>query len=377
MGALAGNAVLNAKKDGYIMLTKTIFKEGEMKTKGFRFIALSLILAVGMILPAWTQTEAAEALVKELSFACMQSPKGLVSEMYIMGWARDVEKATDGRIKVTIYWSQTLGKASEQYNTVVKGVADVAYGYQAWTTGRFPLTSGLELPFLFPSGVAASRAAWEMYSTTKYLKPEYEDVKVLGLSAMDPKSIFLGKKPVHSLKDLKGMKIRCQGLAETKTIELLGAVPVAFPITEVYTALERGTVDGTLIAAAPIYSFRFDQVLKYATEVGLGCGTFFMIMNRKTWDSLPPDIQKSIDEISGLRISEIGGKVFDLESAEAFKLLTERGIERYRLPPEELKRWKDAVAPIRDWWVGETQAKRLPAKEVLGEILRLSEKYSK
>lgn len=102
-----------------------------------------------------------------------------------------------------------------------------------------------------------------------------------------------------------------------------------------------------------------------------------MVMNRKTWDSLPSDIQKSIDELSGLRISEIGGKVFDMESAEAFKLLTERGIERYRLPPEELKRWKDAVAPIKDWWVAETQAKGLPAKEVLGEILRLSEKYSK
>ncbi len=348
-----------------------------MKTKRLRFMGVSLVLTFAIILPAWTKLQAAAPLVKELSFACMQSPKGLVSEMYIMGWASDVEKATGGRVKVTIYWSQTLGKAAEQYNTVVKGVADVAYGYQAWAPGRFPLTSGLELPFLFPSGVAASRAAWDIYSTTKYLKAEYEDVKVLGLSAMDPKSIFLGKKPVRSLKDLKGMKIRCQGLVETKTIEFLGAVPVAFPITELYTALERGTVDGTLIAAAPIYSFRFDQVLKYATEVGLGCGTFFMVMNRKTWDSLPSDIQKSIDELSGLRISEIGGKVFDMESAEAFKLLTERGIERYRLPPEELKGWKDAVAPIRDWWVAETQAKGLPAKEVLGEILRLSEKYSK
>jgi len=348
-----------------------------MKTKRFRFMGVSLVLTLAIILPAWTKLQAAAPLVKELSFACMQSPKGLVSEMYIMGWARDVEKATGGRVKVTIYWSQTLGKAAEQYNTVVKGVADVAYGYQAWAPGRFPLTSGLELPFLFPSGVAASRAAWDIYSTTKYLKAEYEDVKVLGLSAMDPKSIFLGKKPVRSLKDLKGMKIRCQGLVETKTIESLGAVPVAFPITELYTALERGTVDGTLIAAAPIYSFRFDQVLKYATEIGLGCGTFFMVMNRKTWDSLPSDIQKSIDELSGLRISEIGGKVFDMESAEAFKLLTERGIERYRLPPEELKGWKDAVAPIKDWWVAETQAKGLPAKEVLGEILRLSEKYSK
>jgi len=348
-----------------------------MKTKRFRSIGVSLVLTLTMTLSAWTELEAAAPVAKELSFACMQSSKGLVSEMYIMGWVRDVEKATGGRIKVTVYWSQTLGKAAEQYNTVVKGVADVAYGYQAWAPGRFPLTSGLELPFLFPSGVAASRANWEFYSTTPFLKPEYQDVKVLGLSAMDPKSIFLAKKPVHSLKDLKGMKIRCQGIVETKTIESLGAVPVAFPITELYTALERGTVDGTLIAAAPIYSFRFDQVLKHATDVGLGCGTFFMVMNRKTWESLPPDIQKSIDEVSSLHISEMGGKAFDTESTEAFKLLSERGIERYRLPAEELKKWKDAVAPIRDWWVTEMQAKGLPAKEVLAEILRLSEKYSK
>jgi TRAP-type C4-dicarboxylate transport system substrate-binding protein len=348
-----------------------------MKTKRLRSVGVSLIVTLAIILPGWTKLQAAPPLVKELSFACMQAGKGIVSDMYIRGWANDVEKVTGGRIKVTVYWSQTLGKASEQYNTVLKGVADVSYGYQAWSPGRFPLTSVLELPFLFPSGVAASRANWELYSTTPYLKPEYQDVKVLGLSAMDPKSIFLAKKPVHRLEDLKGMKIRCQGVVETKTIEALGAVPVAFPITELYTALERGTVDGTLIAAAPIYSFRFDQVLKYATDVGLGCGTFFMVMNRKTWESLPSDIQKSIEEVSGLRISEIGGEAFDIESKEAYKLLGKRGIQAYRLPPDELKKWKDAVAPLKDWWVADKQAKGLPAKEVLAEVLLLSEKYSK
>jgi TRAP-type C4-dicarboxylate transport system substrate-binding protein len=349
-----------------------------MKSKEFLSIAVSFILVTAIFLPAWTPLKAASpAKPIELSYACHQPPVGPVSVMFSKGWAEDVEKATGGRVKVTIHWSQTLGKTVEQYNTAVKGVADVTWGYQSWSPGRFPLSSGLELPFLFPSGIAASRAIWEMYSTSKYLKPEYTDVKVLGLSAMDPKNIFMAKKPVHTLSDLKGMKIRCQGIVETKTVESLPATPVAMMITEVYTALERGIVDGTLIATAPINTFRFDRVLKYATEVSLGCGTFFLVMNRKTWDSLPPDVQNKIDEVSGSRISEIGGKSFDIESAEAWKLLAEHGVERYRLPPDEFKRWKEAVAPLYDWWVDDMQAKGLPGKEVFGEILRLSEKYSK
>ena len=349
-----------------------------MKKKTFLSMAVSFILLSGAFLPAWAPLEAASpAKPIELSYACHQPPVGAVSVKFSKGWAEDVEKATGGRVKVTVHWSQTLGKTADQYNTALRGVADVTWGYQAWSPGRFPLTSGLELPFLFTSGASASRAAWEMYSTSKYLKPEYTDVKVLGFSAMDPKNLFMAKKPVRNLADLKGMKIRCQGIVETKTVESFGATPVAMMITEVYTALERGTVDGTLIATAPISTFRFDKVIKYATEVYVGCGTFFLVMNRKTWDSLPPDIQKQIDEVSGARISETGGVSFDQESADAWKFMAESRVDRYRLPPEELKKWREVVAPLYDWWVADMQAKGLPGKEVLAEIFRLSEKYSK
>src|SRR3989304_877977 len=182
--------------------------------------------------------------------------------IYSVEWAKEIEKRTNGRVKITVHTGGTLTPADKIYDGVVKGISDIGFSVLAYTRGRFPLSEVVDLPLGSGSGYASTKLINDFYNQFK--PKEFGAVKVMYFHGHGP-AIYHTKKAVRKLEDLKGMKIRCTGLA-TRIVTLLGGTPVAMPMPETYDSLSKGVVEGTLNPQEALQGFKFGEVVKFSTE---------------------------------------------------------------------------------------------------------------
>ena len=286
-------------------------------------------------------------------------------------WIATVEKRTAGKLKIKLFPGSTLGKPQAQYDMAVRGVADITWGILGYTPGRFPLATVMELPFLSPSAEVGSRMAQRLFDED-YLKPEFKDVKLLALGMPPNMDLHMNSKPVKTLADLAGMRIRTPSAMMGKIIKMWGGVPVPLPAPEIYLSLDRGLIDGVFLDPLTLMGVRANEVTRYHTRIGVSAPVFFFAMNQKTWDRLPPDVQQVIDEFSGEYWgADINGKIADKAVLGVLKKLKQAGHAVYSPPPDEMRKWKDAAAPAFDDWVQRMDSKGLAGNAVLQEALRL------
>ena len=279
-------------------------------------------------------------------------------------WAKEIEKRTNGQVKITVFPGGTLTPADQCYDGIVKGISDMGMSAFAYTRGRFPIMEALDLPLGFPSGRVATRVANEFF---KVMKPKaLEDVKVLYLHAHGP-GLLHTKKSVKTLEDLKGMKIRSTGFS-AKVVEALGAVPVAMPQGETYESLQKGVVDGTFGPIEVLKGWKQAEVIKSTTECyEVGYTTvFFVAMNLKKWNALPKDIQKIFEDVSKEWI-DAHGKAWDTSDTDGRAFTLSLGNQIIKLSSSESARWKKAVNPTIDEYIKNTDAKGLPGKQAVKE----------
>ena len=281
-------------------------------------------------------------------------------------WAKDIEALSGGRLKVTIFSDGAQGKPSHQYDNAVRGITDIAFGLQSDTAGRFPLTAVMRLPFMVKSGQQGSAVLWKLYE--EYLQDEYKDVKVLWLFMDAPGQFHTTQKQVRTLEDLDKLKIRSPGPIMSDVIKTFGAVPVHIPVAQVHKALERKTVDGVAAPWADMRLSRFYEQCKYSVGGNIYSMTFFVVMNRDKYESLPADLKKIIDHSSGLKMSLKAGKAYDDEDRFGRELFEKKGGIVYQLPAAEIEKWMKAVAAIKFKWVNNTEVKGLPGKEVFSYV---------
>ncbi|MDO9566509.1 MAG: TRAP transporter substrate-binding protein [Candidatus Desulfaltia sp.] len=291
-----------------------------------------------------------------------------------VSWANEVEKRTNGRVKINVYPGGTLTKANQCYDGVVKGISDIGMSCFAYTRGRFPLMEAVDLPNGYPNGQVATHVATEFYNRMK--PEELSDVKVLYIHAHGP-GLLHTKKPVKKMEDIKGMRIRSTGLS-AKVVEALGGVPVAMPQPATYEALQKGVVEGTFAPIETLKGWKQGEVIKYTTEcTGVGYTTaMFVVMNLEKWNSLSKDIQKTIEEISKEWV-DVHGKVWDKGDAEGHDFTLSLGNEIIPLSEKENSRWVDAVKPIIDDYIKTAKEKNLPGDKAMAEVKKLITEYSK
>lgn len=341
--------------------------------------------------PAPAPAPAPEKVI-ELRFGHQNPPQGRTTVKFINVWAQKVEEATKGRVKVTMYPGEALFKAMEAYEATVGGVTDICWTIVGYYAGRFPLTSVMALPFLSltsgkidgkvrSGGAVNSHILQELYQTLPEIQAEWKDVKVLMLNCTDPYLLYTAKKPVRNMKDLQGMKLRELGGYPAEMWKLLGASPVNMGMPDVYESVGKGVLDGASIPWAAVATYKFYEVLKYWTDVGTVASPQMTIMNLKTWNSLPPDIQQAIMSVSGFYGAELagdGGWGFDIkEELLAAAEKAGKPMEKVALDPGEFEKWRETAGkPLWDKWLGEMKAKGLDGQKVIDATLKLLQKYS-
>ena len=334
------------------------------------FLKVSIII-YGIIFLAAVNATAKTVELKISHFM----PTKHVQHKVLADWAKEVEAATNGQLKFRIFPGGQLGKPPHQYDSAVKGLTDIAFGLHSYTTGRFPLTAVMEMPFLVHNAEAGSKVLWKVYE--KYLMDEHKDTKVLWLFCHGAGQVFTTKKQVKTLEDIKGMKIRSPGKIMSKVLQKFGASPVGMPITQVYTGLERGLLDGVIAPWETMRPFRFYEKTKYATTADLYSMTFFVTMNKKKYNSLPSDLKKAIDDHTGEKMAIKAGKAYDDSDAPGKALAISKGMTEYALPSAELERWKKAALVVVDEWVADMKANGLPGKEILNYTTSLLKQVEK
>lgn len=319
-------------------------------------------LLSAMLIGMLTLQATAFAKSKELSFAAHFGPKNEILNEVLKPWAEELEKRTNGEVKVKFYIGQTLAKTADQYDAVVDNIADISWGMHAFNKGRFPLMSAVELPFLSSSTEAGTKTVNELYKKFPELQKEHSDVHLLYLWATLPTQLHTAKKPIKTLEDLKGMKLACTpGMATT--IKALGAIPVPLPPPKLYEILEKGVVDGVALPWASFKVWKLEEVTQYHTKADMGSVTAWCAMNKSVWNKLSPEVQAIINEISADMSTQTAATVSKHRDI-ALKKYAAEGHEFFELSKEERARWIEKTAPITENWIKSMNKKRLPGKAV-------------
>lgn len=277
-------------------------------------------------------------------------------------WGKEIEKRTNGKVQVTMFYGGTLTPADKCYDGVVKGISDVGFSVLSYTMGKFPLCEVLDLPLGSRTAVGATRLVNDFYK--KFQPKELDETKLMYLHAHGP-AIVHTKTAVNKLEDLKGMKIRGTGTT-AKVVANLGGTPVAMPMSDAYDAISRGVAEGVVCPVEALQGWKLGEVVKFSTQ-NYGSAynmVFFVVMNKNKWNSFPPDIQKIIEQVNEEWIVKQGQTWDDIDKLGA-DFATKQGVKMIPLSKEEDARWAKAVAPMFDEYVKDKKAKGLPADEAL------------
>jgi TRAP-type C4-dicarboxylate transport system substrate-binding protein len=333
-----------------------------------------LLAAASAVLAGAAFAQPAAAAEINLRLSHMMG-EGAVSEWFET-WAKQLEDCSNGKVSVEIFPGTTqLGNVMRQQEQVLNGVVDIAQGLTGTPRGRFPRTSVIDLPFLTENADQATRVLWALYPD--YLAEEYKGLKVLALHAHNGGLIMTSDKPVRTMEDLKGLRIRSPSPAVSMMLDHLGAIPQGLPPGDVYESLQRGVIDGTVFPWTSAHAYNLAEVLKYYLDARLYTVSFFFVMNQNSYDSLPDDVRACVDKLSGdTLINQYG---------EAWNLWDELGLEDAHahdavittLTEEERDQWRAALQPMIEDYLDELESEGVSnAREIYAAAQKYAEQFA-
>jgi TRAP-type C4-dicarboxylate transport system substrate-binding protein len=321
--------------------------------------------------------------VFKLSLAHFQPSTHEVETVLIQGWIKEIEKATEGRVQITSYPSNTLIPGTEIFDGIVDGVADIGHSAYAYSRGRFPVIETLLVPGLYWEN--AKVADWTVMDFIEKLDPaELNDVKHL-FSWTTGRGDLLTKEPIQRMEDISSLEIGVTAGERADALKRLGSTGIVLPMPDQYEAIQRGLTNGVIAPMETLKSFKLAEAVNYVTFTPMLYNQLlFMVMNIETWNSLPPDIQEIIENVNKKYYEEVIAGFYDRLSGElVYEWLEKEGIELVfnRLTEEESERWVEHIKPMFDDHIDYLNKRGLPGKEIFDSALELMgnnlEKYGK
>jgi TRAP-type C4-dicarboxylate transport system substrate-binding protein len=329
--------------------------------------------------------------VIEMRFSHHNPPQGWTTTQFLNPWAKKVEAATNGAVKITMYPAQSIASLADNYDATINNLAQLTWIPTPPYQGRFSLSEVITLPFLsLPSGTINGKKVGpaavnsyilqELYETVPEVQKEWSQTKVMFLHGSDP-FFLITKKPVKNINDVKGIKIAVLGSGPTLDMwKKLGASPLYMTAPSVYEAGQKGVMDAVAVNWANLGTYRYNEVFPYVTDMNSFVTIFGLVMNMDTWNKLPPEVQKQVMSVSGQAGAEFASNTAfgeDNKNDILSKIKASGSkIEIIPLDPGEQDKMKTlAGKPIWDEWVASMKGKGLAADKVLDAVLKLVDKY--
>jgi TRAP-type C4-dicarboxylate transport system substrate-binding protein len=340
-----------------------------------RRTALHALSAVALAALAGT----ASAQTVTLRLHQMLPPQATIPAKAIVPWAQKVEAESGGRIKVQLFHAMQLGGAPPQlFDQARDGVVDLTWTVLGYTPGRFPKTEVFELPFMSGNAEQSSKAIQEYVE--KFAADEFKDVKLIAVHTHGP-GLFHTKTPVTGLESLRGMKVRGGSRIINNMLTKLGATPVGMPVPAVTEALSKGVIDGTTIPWEVTPALKVTEMVKnhttFAGKDGLYTQTFAFSMNKASYDRLPPDLKKVIDNNAGIATAALFGRAMDDGDKAGREIAVKAGNNIVALDVAETQRWRRTAATVETDWINEVKGKGIDGAKLAAEARALIAKHAK
>ncbi|MFH1032494.1 MAG: TRAP transporter substrate-binding protein DctP [Chloroflexota bacterium] len=274
----------------------------------------------------------------------------------------EIEQRSSGRIKFNVIAGAS---AADQYNIITAGVVDMGVTYFSYIVDRFPLSDA----FAFPAAYSMTNICEDLVQSlgNRIFALAPSETKVLGFFQQQPYFLYTASKPVRTLDDVKGLKLRAAGSMQGAALTSLGAVPISLTSADLYEAIQRGLIDGALATPSMADSFRLTEVTKHAFRLPLGYTVGMIHMNANSWSRIPDDLKPIFEEVCG-RARYNFVQQFNTDDAKVNSILTGLGGAVYTPAAADLFQWANAIKPVIDNWISTTQGRGLPANDMVNAI---------
>lgn len=318
----------------------------------------ALALACLVILHA----ASAYAVPTTLKFATQNAENAFTTVNAITPWLKQIEEDSNGTLKIDLYANQTLAKGPQVWNAIRNGIADMGWITMGMYAGMNPELeiTGLNLTG-YKDTMDGTPLLWKVYESFESVRKPFEANKILALWMQDKATnLLITKKPVRTMSDLKGMKIRCT-VPYVPWVKALGGIPVVMAMPDVYTGIQKGIIDGLLADWEALEGFRFYDVAKYVTSnIPNGNVVFTIAMNKSSYDKLPPEAKAAIDKHAGLTGSMFMAEHFSHDAIQLKEKCESFLTEHIVLSDEERAAWSEKTAePLWKDWLKEMEKKNM------------------
>jgi TRAP-type C4-dicarboxylate transport system substrate-binding protein len=308
---------------------------------------------------------------EELKLHSFVPPTHVIWTDVLIPWSQEVARLSNNKLTVRLFPAMQLGgRPPDLYRQTVQGITDMTFTLPGYTSADFPMMALTELPGTADSAEDGTRKLWAHFD--KFLARDFKDTKVLMLWNSDTASLMSKSKPLRTLEDLKGLKIRTPSAAQSAQLDALGATPIDMPVTQIYNNLDRGVIDASMIPMSAALDFKLIEVAKhYTVDAPLGRSPFLVAMNKGRYEKLPADLRKVIDDTTGLDLSLKGAATYDKKNKESLEA-AKKDREVIVLSAQERQRWVNAFKPMIAKKVEEGEKAGLPARGLVGAYGLLS-----
>jgi TRAP-type C4-dicarboxylate transport system substrate-binding protein len=309
------------------------------------------------------------------------NPKAPTHTKLIQPWAEKIEKESNGRIKIEIFPSMTMGgKPNELYKQARDGVADIVWTLAGYTPGVFPRTEVYELPTVHIGDSYATTVA--IRENMDLIKDDFKDIEPLLIHVAAGNAIHTTQKEINSVADLKGLKLRTPSRTGGWLINEYGAEPVGMPLPDLPQALSKNGIDGALVPFEVFPPYKFHQLTKVSVEGAnnerFGTSIFMMLMNKDRLNGMPEDLKKILLDNSGMELSKFAGNLWmDLEVPGEKMQEESKDSKVIRLSKEQLKDFDAAGQKVVDKWIAEATSNGIDGQKLVDEARKAIERNSK
>jgi TRAP-type C4-dicarboxylate transport system substrate-binding protein len=317
-----------------------------------KLACLSVAVAVLTLIVAGTTSAPAEAQAKPIVW---NLPHVAAPTYYhtvnLNAFATKVKEKSAGRMEIRVHPASSLYPQQEVLPSLLDGRSEIGPVLSGYLTDVLLELGVLELPFM-TSSLEEHRKAQQQ------LKPFFTEqlgkkgLKLLTAHAWPSQQVF-SHQPIRSIADWKGKKIRVYGADSSNITRSLGGVPLSIPFGELYTALEKKTVDGAITSATNAEPMKFFEVAKIINYWFLaGASGEWLVTNQKAWDGLPKDLQQIVlDSLKEVRFEDKEWEDAKAFEERALKRFPEIGMTVVNPPKEEIDKARQLSHAAWDTWL--------------------------
>jgi TRAP-type transport system periplasmic protein len=297
---------------------------------------------------------------------------------FLTPWARKIEAQSGGRLRFEIFASMELGgRPAELFDQARDRLADIVWTRPSDTPGRFPGIETFELPFVPSRRALVSSKAVEDFCSQN-LQDEFREIRPLCFSCAD-RGVIHTEHPIHAVPDLRGLRLAVSTRFAAETVRVVGGRAEIMPSAQLPFAVSGRVVNGGVVPWHLAPELKLDEMFRAHTDFAgssLSSTTFVLAMNKTSYDGLPDDLKKIIDNNSGQAAAGMAGAMWDLKARAVAATARRRGDTVVTLPADAVARWRNATRLVIHFWLRRMRERKIDGAKLLASAHALLGQYA-